>query len=54
MVKLAIPPNIKNPFSVTSDKTDITKVIEIKIKDNFFNLFMIINGNNNINTDLLK
>ena len=52
MAKLAIPPNIKNPFNDASDKTDITKVIEIKIKDNFFNLFMINNANNNINTDL--
>jgi len=31
---------IKKMFKVTSDKIDITKVIDIKIKDSFFNLFI--------------
>ena len=35
---------MKKTFSVTRDKIDITKVIEIKIKDSFFNLFIMDYG----------
>ena len=53
MKSLDIPQKIKNPFNVTIDKTDMANVIKIKIRDNFFNLFIIKIIKHHINTDLL-
>ena len=49
--KLAIPPNINRIFNVIIDNKDTAKVIETKINDNFFNLFINEIVEHNINTD---
>ena len=46
-----MPPNINRIFNVIIDNKDTAKVIETKINDNFFNLFINEIVEHNINTD---
>jgi hypothetical protein len=49
-----MPPKINRIFNVIIDNKDIAKVIETKIKDNFFSLFIIKIVEHNINMDQSK
>jgi hypothetical protein len=46
-----MPPKINKIFNVIMDNRDTTKVIEAKIKDNFFSRFITKIVEHNINKD---